>query len=278
MVDKPDVFMPLYIGDYLAGTSRLTTEQHGAYMLLIMDYWMNGPPPDDDHALASITKMSLDAWSIARARLEHFFMISGGIWKHKRIEQELAAAYEKKRIAKEKAERAAAARWKNRAEKDKSTKDDASSNASSNASSTTQGKLEECPSPSPSPSDKNNKKTIVKKNRHRLPDDFVLTDRMCDKAVNYWRSRDRPDLNPDHEFATFVAHHRARGSTMANWEAAWQTWYTNAPKFNKPPGDGYANGNRGVKQPFAEQQRQQARQALEELERADGEIHDPGIH
>ena len=64
-MDKPDVFMLLYIGDYLACTSRLTTELHGAYRLLIMDYWMNGPLPDDDMILASIVRMPIDAWSIA---------------------------------------------------------------------------------------------------------------------------------------------------------------------------------------------------------------------
>lgn len=141
LVDRPDVFMPLFIGDYLAGTSRLTTELHGAYLLLIMDYWMNGPPPNDDQVLASIAKMNLDAWSKARAVLEKFFSIDQGCWKHKRIEQELANAFEKKRAAKEKAEKAAAARWA------KPPK-----NAPSNAPSTPQAVLEECPSPSPSPS------------------------------------------------------------------------------------------------------------------------------
>ena len=91
-MDKPDVFMPLYIGDYLAGTSRLTTELHGAYLLLIMDYWMNGPLPDDDALLASIAKMTPDAWSIARATLEKYFSIADGCWKQKRIEEELVAA------------------------------------------------------------------------------------------------------------------------------------------------------------------------------------------
>ena len=42
-----------HIGDYLQDTTRLSTEQQGAYLLLIMDYWTNGPLPDDDAALAS---------------------------------------------------------------------------------------------------------------------------------------------------------------------------------------------------------------------------------
>src|SRR5699024_9631718 len=48
MTNKVDIWMPLYVRDYLGATSRLTTEQHGAYMLLIMDDWLNGPPPDDE--------------------------------------------------------------------------------------------------------------------------------------------------------------------------------------------------------------------------------------
>lgn len=133
------VWMPLFIGDYLADTSRLSTEQHGAYMLLIMDYWRNGPPPDDAVTLAQITRLSLDAWSIAQAMLKHLFSIEGGVWRHKRIDSELVAAKENKGKAQAKAKAAADARWGK-----------GNSDASSIAPSTPQALLEECPSPSPS--------------------------------------------------------------------------------------------------------------------------------
>ena len=138
--DKADVWMPLYIGDYLADTTRLTTEQHGAYLLLIMDYWRSGPPPDNDAVLAQITRLNADAWSNARAMLEHYFSIANGCWKHARIDDELAKAKANKERITGRAAKAAAARW---AKEPKSC----SSNATSNA----QAVPKECPSPSPSP-------------------------------------------------------------------------------------------------------------------------------
>ena len=140
---KVDIWMPLYIADYLADTSRLTTQEHGAYLLLLMDYWRNGPPPDDDRILSQITRMQTDAWSIARASLEQFFVIVDGTWKHERVERELQDARDKKAVLEQRARVAAEKRWGNRG-----------IDASSNARGYAKPMLEECPSPSPSPSEK----------------------------------------------------------------------------------------------------------------------------
>lgn len=133
--------MPLYIGDYLADTSRLTTEQHGAYLLLLMDYWRSGRLPDNDQVLAQIAKLSPDAWSNARAMLEQFFSIENGFWIHGRVEKELAQSLENKAKNHLRAVQAAEKRWNKQPK-------DATSNANSNA----QAMLKQCPSPSPSPS------------------------------------------------------------------------------------------------------------------------------
>ena len=131
------IWMPLYIGDYLADTSRLTTEQHGAYILIIMDYWRNGPPPDDDIALSSITRMQLQAWKRIREAMLRMFRIDGGYWVHKRIEEERASAMGNAVKYTNRAKKAAAKRW------GKESNEDATSIA--------QGLLLDCTSPSPSP-------------------------------------------------------------------------------------------------------------------------------
>lgn len=131
---RADVWMPLYIGDYLADTARLTTEQHGAYLLLIMDYWRNGAPPDDDEVLRNITRFSKFLWKKNRPILENFFTVKEGKWTHSRIDEEISKALSSKAAAAEKASNAAKARWEKR-----------------DAPSIDQALLEECPSPSPSP-------------------------------------------------------------------------------------------------------------------------------
>lgn len=100
-MSKPDTWMPLYIGDYLQDTTRLSTEQHGAYLLLIMDYWTNGPLPDDDTSLAQVTRLQPAIWKKHRPALSRLFHIADGEWHHKRINEELEKASQF--IAKQKA-------------------------------------------------------------------------------------------------------------------------------------------------------------------------------
>lgn len=93
MTKPTDRWMPLYIGEYLADTMHLSISEHGAYILLMMDYWIKGPPPDDDRVLATITKTSKVQWKKIRTNLVSFFSISDdGFWRHKRIDAELANA------------------------------------------------------------------------------------------------------------------------------------------------------------------------------------------
>lgn len=92
-MSKPDAWMPLYIADYLADTQHLTRDEHGAYLLLLMAYWRNGGPlQDDDKRLASIVKATAREWASLRATLAEFFAVEGGLWIHKRVDEERAKA------------------------------------------------------------------------------------------------------------------------------------------------------------------------------------------
>lgn len=163
---KTDIWMPLYIGDYLSATTRLNTEQHGAYLLLIMDYWKNGPPPDDDVILAQICRMSADAWSNTKSIVLAFFEHVDGHLIHTRIESEKAASISKKEASTAKAAAAAAKRWgKN-----------APSSAQSNASGNQQAMPNGCPSPSPSPSQLKARSTPPVQAQEYLPPKLINTE------------------------------------------------------------------------------------------------------
>jgi len=82
-------WFPFNIKDFLANTKRLNTEAKGAYLLLMLDYYEQGqPPPDDDAVLATIAELPLEAWQRHRKVLAPLFRIEGGVWRHKRIEEE----------------------------------------------------------------------------------------------------------------------------------------------------------------------------------------------
>ena len=83
-------WMPLYVAEYIADTMRLTTEQHGAYLLLIMEYWMKGPLPDDDNLLCRVARMDIDRWRSLRHIMEPFFIVKSNTWHHKRVDKEYA--------------------------------------------------------------------------------------------------------------------------------------------------------------------------------------------
>jgi hypothetical protein len=96
--DDVAAWMPLWIGDYLADTMKLTRDLHGGYLLLLFAYWRNrGPLRDDDEDLAAIVKASEDEWiERIRPRLMPFFHVDGGHWRHDRADAELATAIAKR--------------------------------------------------------------------------------------------------------------------------------------------------------------------------------------
>ena len=89
-------YMQFFVADYLADTAHLNTTQHGAYLLLIMNYWQRGKPlPAKDEYLAQICRLNLDQWLEIKPVIEEFFTIKKDQWTHKRIDKDLLAVMSK---------------------------------------------------------------------------------------------------------------------------------------------------------------------------------------
>ncbi|WOE40087.1 DUF1376 domain-containing protein [Acinetobacter chinensis] len=163
-----DIWMPVYIGDMLAKTTRMTTEQIGASFLLLMDYWRNGSIPDDCNIIASITRLPLAKAKCLKAILlksDLLNLMDGELYSN--YLDELKNQAETNKTAKaERAKKAAEARW-NKVQDNPGTELKLSNapaspeHSSSNAHASTQAMhkqclddaktmLEECPSSSSS--------------------------------------------------------------------------------------------------------------------------------
>lgn len=207
-------WMPFYVGDYLGDTQRLTTEQHGAYLLLMLDYWRNGPAPDDDAVLRQIAKLDRAGWKKHRDALARLFQITDGEWRHKRIDRELANAEANAERRSSKAKAAAEARW---------------GNAASNAKAMPQALLGGCPPPSPSSRSTPDKESGVAAQRaNRLPKTFSVPDDWLEWAVE---NRGWTYADAAAEAASFVDYWHAksgRDATKLDWLATWRNWCRNS--------------------------------------------------
>lgn len=87
-------YMQLYTADYLADTMHLSAEEHGAYLLLMFNYWQTGKPIPKNR-LAKIARLTNERWADVEPSLQEFFCDNGEEWVHLRIEEDLASVREK---------------------------------------------------------------------------------------------------------------------------------------------------------------------------------------
>jgi uncharacterized protein YdaU (DUF1376 family) len=115
-------YMQLYVADYLADTAHLTTEEHGAYLLLLFSYWQTGKPLRADR-LASVSRLSNERWTNVEQTLKDFFHVKSGYWTHFRVESDLEKVASKSKKNSEAGKNSAKARAliKQALEEDEST-------------------------------------------------------------------------------------------------------------------------------------------------------------
>src|SRR3546814_15039842 len=100
MSQKPS-HIPLFPDAYHRDTTHLTTEEHGAYLLLLMAAWgtEDCSLPNDERRLAALSKTTVQRWrKIAPTVLEFWTIERGRIWQ-KRLMKEWLYVREKSKKA-----------------------------------------------------------------------------------------------------------------------------------------------------------------------------------
>jgi uncharacterized protein YdaU (DUF1376 family) len=82
--------LPLFADAYLADTTHLSTEEHGAYLLLMMAAWRQADCalPDDDRKLARIAGLSTKKWASIKPTIMEFWQVEGGRIHQRRLRKE----------------------------------------------------------------------------------------------------------------------------------------------------------------------------------------------
>jgi uncharacterized protein YdaU (DUF1376 family) len=93
-MNKPPAFQ-FYADDFLGGTAILSTEEIGAYILLLCHQWNTGSIPDDDNLIRRIAKVT-QAFDLGLVKAK--FQSVDGVLKNARMEHER----EKQRLFREK--------------------------------------------------------------------------------------------------------------------------------------------------------------------------------
>ena len=163
--DDVGIWLPVYIGEMLAMTTRLSTEQIGAFYLLMMDYWKNGVIPHDYKIIAAITGLSH-----AKSKTFITLLLSIQIFENdddilfsRYLDNKKETATKNRKMKSERGKKAAEARWDKEGSDTSKVESDTSNNtinrqaSSKQCISSTNSMLEQCPSSLSSSSSLSNK-------------------------------------------------------------------------------------------------------------------------
>ena len=174
------IWLPIYIGEMLAMTTRFSTEQIGALYLLMMDYWKNGEVPHDDKIIAAITGLSaIKTKTFIKLLLSiQLFESNGELLFSSYLNDKKETATNNRRVKTERAKKAADARWgkneNNDSQNSKPTDDKSNAQGVSEpCSSNANAILEQCPSSSSLSLSSSNNSSLSHLNNNRLDIDPI---------------------------------------------------------------------------------------------------------
>jgi uncharacterized protein YdaU (DUF1376 family) len=199
-----NVWTAFYWKDYLADTGGLSALEHGMYFQLMANYYASGQPlPSDRKVLRRMCKAINNAEKHAlEIILEKFFTIDSLVFRHKRIDEEIAKRIE---ISRKRSE-AVSTRYTSE------------------------------PTNVPTNVEQVNTHTHTHTQRARrapkiattYPEDFQPSD--ANRAL-----ASKMGVNLENALAAFKANHLSKGSAFKDWHQALTTWLLREPSFNRAP-------------------------------------------
>lgn len=217
-------FMQLYVSDLIGDTLHLSTEQFGAYVLLLMAMWnAGGSLPNEEAKLARVSRLSVKKWRSVSDDLMAFFDVSEAVISHHRMTKDIKKSESKSQS------RAAAGAKGGRA---KALKDNAPTVANATV----------LPQHLPDTITREEKReaNASPKKPRRIPDDFM-------PDLDWAEAHGLPRQQAEIEAAKFRDYWTGKGgnATKTDWPATWRNWVRTAaerlpqargpsPPFNAP--------------------------------------------
>lgn len=236
MTKKVDIWMPFLIDKYLGDTTHLNTEQHGAYVLLLLSMWKRGGSlPAIDSQLLSITRLQPAKWRQYREVLMAFFKEKDGQITQKRLVMELVNANKRSEAKSEAGAKGAAKRWEkdgeSGGEKDGTANGTAMADGKQTGSQT--GASISIPKTSSLRSDSEANASVAPRTAlapkaergKRLPEDWVLPSGWGEWALAEYPHWDKEIVRKiGRDFADHFISEPGRKGVKLNWARTWSKW------------------------------------------------------
>lgn len=204
---KKPAALPFFGDAYLADTTHLTTEEHGAYFLLLLAAWRQPDCalPDDDRKLARIAGLTPRKWKAIKPTIMDFWTAENGRIFQSRQRRERAWVDQKS----EHNRQAAEARWNGQPAENKQ-----------GGGKRSQSKRN---APPPPPHKTREAKASLVSREAPLPADFVpVLTPAAQRVVDGW-----PPGLFEKQLERFRDHAATHGRLAKDWQAAFRTWINN---------------------------------------------------
>ena len=211
--------MQFYVGDYIKKTMHLSTEENGAYLLLLFAMWQGDAClPNDPTKLARIARVSPKRWPKVWANIGSYFTISGDVISQDRLTKDL------QKVLSISQERKNAGRRGGQA---KALKDNVVRLAIANDLPWHSQKSE--------PEEEKREAKASPKNRGcRLPTDWSLPSDWRAWAINRGLSAGLTEIEGE-RFANYWISAAGSKGVKLDWQRTWQNWVLDKIPRERPP-------------------------------------------